>query len=674
VSVSALRRALVAGSLSAFVIDLWMLAGPHWSLTRDTAPLGGFYDAQGRAFLDGHLAVPESQAGFEGFEIDGGTYLYFGPVLALLRLPVLLVTHRLDGRMTQLSMLLALVVLLGATGALYERVRGLVRPDAATIGRAELALAFLVTFTVGAGSVVLYLAATPVVYEETELWGAALALATFVAILAVIERPTIARIAWAGGLATLTVNTRVAVGLGPIVALAFLTAASAAMLLAPSIRRGGASRAVGFAASFGPLRPARGRAVLVALAIATLVPVVTSAAVNQAKFGMPFGLPMEKQVFTRLDANRRAALAANGGTIFGPRFVPTTLLAALRPDAVGAVRAFPFVGLPADVPHVVGDVRFDTLQRSLSAPTSMPLLCLLTLVALVGLVARRRLRPLLGVLVAAAAGYAGALTIGYVTTRYLADLVPFLALGALTGLQLLLARGVPARMLVAGAGVLAVGGLAINAATGLVDQRLAGPLASEPDRAAFVRAQDDVDRFLGRRPSGVRTAARMPAPASARVGDLLVVGRCAGFYVVNSFGTWVPVERTPATGYHVMRLRDAQALGAQPRAFLTRGAIAVSARRAPGGVVLGLRVRRQPVRESGPVALDPGTPFLVSFAAGGALSSVSVRVAGREVVGVLAPDSTGAPYRVDAHVAEELPASTPVCAKVARRAGLAGPS
>ena len=172
---------------------------------------------------------------------------------------------------------------------------------------------------------------------------------------------------------------------------------------------------------------------LIALVVATLVPIATSAAVNQAKFDRPFGLPMDKQVATRLDANRRAALAANDGTIFGPQFIPTTLLAATRPDAVGSLRAFPFVGLPAGLPHVVGDVRFDTLQRSLSAPTSMPLLCLLTLVALAGLARRARLRPLLAVLVATATGYVGALTIAYVTTRYLADLIPFLTLGALVG-------------------------------------------------------------------------------------------------------------------------------------------------------------------------------------------------------------------------------------------------
>jgi hypothetical protein len=545
-------------------------------------------------------------------------------------------------------MLLALVVLLVAGGDLYERVRRLVRP-AAAVGRAELALAFLFALALGAGSVALYLAAIPAVYEETELWGATLALAAVGAMVGVLERPTITRVAWAGLLATLAVNTRVSVGLGPIVALGALAVAAGAGLLA-----------------------VRSRALTVALVVAALVPLATSAAVNQAKFGMPFGLPIDKQVATRLDANRRAALAANDGTIFGPQFVPTTLLAAVRPDAVGSVRAFPFVGLPARLPHVVGDVRFDTLQRSLSAPTSMPLLCVLTLVALVGLARRRPLWPLLAILVATATGYIGALTIAYVTTRYLADLVPFLALGAAAGLQLLLDRAVAGRVLVVGAGVLAVGGLVLNAATGLVDQRLVSPLSSEAVRAGFVRAQDDVDRFLGRRPAGVSVAARLPERASGRAGDLLVLGRCDGLYTVSSFGRWLSVERTPATGYHVLRLRDPAALGGRPRALLTSGPVSVLARRAAGGVVFGLRVGAQPVRESPPTALAPDAPIVVTFDEAGSASPVWVRVGGRNVVGAVAPYTPGGPYRVESATAQALPVPAPVCAALARRAGLPG--
>ena len=66
----------------------------------------------------------------EGFVIGGRTYIYFGPMPAILRLPVLIFTHDLDGRLTQLSMLLALMVLMWAAARLHWRLRGLVRPGA----------------------------------------------------------------------------------------------------------------------------------------------------------------------------------------------------------------------------------------------------------------------------------------------------------------------------------------------------------------------------------------------------------------------------------------------------------------------------------------------------------------------------------------------------------------
>ena len=137
------------------------------------------------------------------------------------------------------------------------------------------------------------------------------------------------------------------------------------------------------------LRSDRRCATAAALAAAGLVALGSSAVVNVAKFGTPFGIPLDKQVFSTFDANRQAALAANGGSLFGAKYVPTALLQAARPDAVGTTRSWPYLGLPRDRPTVVGDVRFDTLERSLSAPTSMPLLVLL---ALVGLVLPRRAR------------------------------------------------------------------------------------------------------------------------------------------------------------------------------------------------------------------------------------------------------------------------------------------
>ena len=65
------------------------------------------------------------------------------------------------------------------------------RPGRRGQPRSSSALAFMFALALGAGSVALYLAATPAVYEETELWGAALALAAFGAIVAILSaRPS----------------------------------------------------------------------------------------------------------------------------------------------------------------------------------------------------------------------------------------------------------------------------------------------------------------------------------------------------------------------------------------------------------------------------------------------------------------------------------------------------
>lgn len=99
-------RAAAAGALLALVLDVLMLMGWHLDPLRQMGLLGSFYDIQGRALLHGHLAVPAGSLSFEGFVVGGHTYEYFGLVPALLRMPVLLITHALDGRLTQLSMLL----------------------------------------------------------------------------------------------------------------------------------------------------------------------------------------------------------------------------------------------------------------------------------------------------------------------------------------------------------------------------------------------------------------------------------------------------------------------------------------------------------------------------------------------------------------------------------------
>jgi hypothetical protein len=650
-------RGALLGSLCGLVVFVAMLIGPGGSLVRDAGLLGGFYDAQGHALLDGRLAVDERRAAIEGFEVDGRTYLYFGPVPALLRLPVLLVTDELDERLTQLSMLLAAIVLLAAGGWLQWAVRRLLAPEA-PVRRADVAGAFLLQLALGAGAIPLFLASWPVVYHEAELWGAAFAVAALAAIVGIVRRPATGAIALAGVLAALAINTRVSVGLGPVLALGFLAAWYAALLVTG---RGG---------------PAGGRRTVVALLAAAAVPLALSAAINVAKFDRPFGIPLERQVASRVSAQRQAALAANPDGLFGAKFVPTTLLQAVRPDALGAVRGYPFVGLPDRPAHVFGDVRFDTIERSLSAPTSMPLFCLLTIVAAIGLARRRRHGALLGVLAASAGGFAVTLTIAYVTTRYLADLLPCLLVGAAAGLHLLLAARPTGRHrgVLALAGALALAGLVVNGAVGIVSQRLVHADPPLAERAAFVRTQDDVDRALGRSPRGVTTGPALPAPGGdGAVGDLFVLDACAALYARGLEGEWLPVERTPGSGRHVL---DVRLPGAPSRAepVLTIGdgprAVTLAVRGTAAGPAFSVLVGGRTVSRGAPLAGLGGrvTRVIASFDPYLQRSYLGVQAAGRTAVTARAPYDRRA-ARVLGSGVLAVPETAPVCRRVVERLG-----
>ena len=648
--------AALGGSAVSFVLYLWMLLGGHWTLTRDPGILGGFLDAQGRALLHGRFDVDPATAGFEGFVTDDKTYVYFGPVPSLLRAPVLLVTHSLDGRMTQLSMLAALVVLLAAGAVLQWRVRALLRPGA-PLTAIDLGGVFVLQVALGAGAIPLYLASRIVAYHEVEMWGAALALAAMAAIVGLLRRPTVRAVAWAGAFATLAMNTRFSVGLAPVAALGVL---AVALALHRTPLRG-----------FAPRVPAADRRnVLVGLVLAVVVPMASYAVISEIKFHQAFGLPLDRQVSSASDPDRKAALAANHDSLFGLKFVPTTAFQAVRPDALGTVRAYPFVGVPRDKPKIFGGVVLDTAEQSLSAPTSMLLFCLL---ALVGVVALARgpteRRPLLGVLLATLAGFLPSLVIAYIATRYLADLVPFLFLGAAVGTTVLLAASWR-RWALAGIAVLAVVGIVVNGATGLVNGRLISAENPIGDRAAFVRTQDDVDGLLGRGRHGVRRGPVLPPTAPGAPGDLFVVGACDGLYVTTLNAGWLPVERTAGDGYHPLALRLPASTGGRFVAFATLGddprSAVASVRVTTAGATFSIGVRQG--RAVRAIAAGRTPRALVSVDRLGGREFASLTVDGTSVGLVPVAFGPRAALRTTA-LARALPTPAPVCDAVARRAG-----
>jgi hypothetical protein len=295
------------------------------------------------------------------------------------------------------------------------------------------------------------------------------------------------------------------------------------------------------------------------LCAAALVPIFLYSYVNYAKFGTLFSIPVDKQLQVSVDPNRRAVLRANGGKLFRLAFVPTTLLQYARPDAIDLERLLPWVSFPSGRAKVVGDVRFDALDRASSVPASMPAVALLAAVGIVT-VARprrddRRLAVLRGPMIGAATGGFLMLTIAYVAQRYLGDVFPLLALGAVVGLPVLMAwtsdRSRRTRRACAAAlGALIIGSIGTNVALGVWSQRA----FSGNDRlvAPFVRLQREVDgRWFGGSTGGI-TRGALGSPASE--GTIRVVGDCDGTYWSDG-ARWYAVERTNRTGLYRLRVR-----------------------------------------------------------------------------------------------------------------------
>ena len=165
--------------------------------------------------------MPLKSLAIEAFDIHGRYYTYFGLWPSIVRMPVLLVTHHFDGRLTAPSMLLALAVTLVSTARLHWALRTIIRRDV-PLGRAETLSVGAIQFLVGAGSVVIFLGSRPLVYHEMEIWGVATGLLTADCLCRYAMRPSIRRAIAVGLAATIAAMSRPSVGFGAIAAVGLL--------------------------------------------------------------------------------------------------------------------------------------------------------------------------------------------------------------------------------------------------------------------------------------------------------------------------------------------------------------------------------------------------------------------------------------------------------------------
>lgn len=533
------RRFTIAVLVAAGIVlipYLWLL----WDLWNGSAnplrsvPYDNFYDLQARAMFHGRLNLPKGTMGIEAFVHDGRYYTYFGIFPSLIRMPILLLTSSLDGELTAPSLLFAWAVTGIFSSLLLWRLRIIMR-GRALLGRAEAVSYGALMAAVLGGSVVLYLGATPFVYNEDFAWSVPLTVGSVFALLGMMEKPSWRRATWCAVLVFATNLNRTPTGYACVIGAGLVAAWFA-------VGRGGS---------------AERRWALPMLGVAA-VSFAAVCAITYAKFGIPVGLPMADQVWATVNAHRRYFLAANGGKAFSVQFLPSTLWAYFQPFGIHATTTFPFFSPPTTPAAWLNGAVLDQTYPTASVPATMPLLFLL---GCWGIISAFRPRAMVGarltriVLVTAAAGTAGVLLWGYIAERYMADLMPLLILASGVGVidiwRRLDERG--RRVQVATAGTISL--VALYCVVANIGIALSpSPQWSPQQTTRFVSAESSLS--LSSLSATVKRGARLPYWGPG--GELFATDNCSGVYLSTGDDlsnvpgqqiqhlTWLPVSQSPA--------------------------------------------------------------------------------------------------------------------------------
>ena len=538
------RRFAIAVAVGMAVVSIPYLYVSWDMWSRSPNPIRGiapdsFYELQAAALLHGHLWIPSSDLGIEGFWHGSHTYTFFGLFPSLIRIPFMRLIPSLDDHLTAPSILSAWIVTGLVSSMLLWRVRVLAR-GAAPMGWAEAVGSGFLMASIMGGSVLVYLAASPWVYNEDLAWSVALTMGCIFTLLGVLERPSWYRVGWAGFFLLASNLNRLSTAWACVIG-AFLIAGWFAL------GRGGVER----------------RRWALPVAAAGLIPLGVGCLVTWWKFGAPFSVPLASQEWTRVNAHRRYYLAANGGRAFRLQFLPSTLNAYFRPDGIHLTTLFPYVTLPTAPAAAVGGVVLDETYQTASVESAMPLLFLL---AVWGVICAFRPRPVGSLrltrllLLAAAAATTGVMLVGYIAERYVADLLPVFILAGMIGFVDLWRRAEHRTALVGGCLMTTVAVLTVFSVLANVGGALASVQAWSPGQArAFVVAQRSLS--IGSLAASVHHGSTLPYWAPTE--EIFDVGDCAGLYLSTGVNlvtvpsqqiqheNWIPLEQESGINYAV---------------------------------------------------------------------------------------------------------------------------
>lgn len=518
--------ALGAGlALPVYLAILWGFQLSPLRAALGRSDFANFYDLQARQLLHGHLSVPRGSLGIEGFVQRGHEFMYFPPGPALARMPLFLFTSRFDGRLTAISMLLAWCATVVLFAMVIWRLRRILRGKA-PLPRWEATCYGLLVIAGTTGSVLLYLASMPWVYHEAYAWSIATSLLGVFALLGVVQDPQPRRVLLCGIAVLSAVLVRATTGW----AMGLGTIATAIWFL-----WGGHSVQ---AARYGRL-----------LLLAAVAPLLLGASINYAKFEHPYMFRLEDQVWTSVNAQRRAALAENGPDMAGLDLLPTTAINYFRPDGIRFVPIPPFVTFPQQAAQGHFGAYLDQSYRTGSAVPFMPALVGL---GTWGLVTAFRPRgpsraAWIRIPILASGAIAGAMMIyGYIAYRYLAEVLPVLLVTSAVGLidlgHLFWLRGHrDRRRFVRVLAGLTVWGVAANAAVSITAQSLANP---GPMLDRYLDLQERVSALTPGDPLTGMVSQGDTLPARADGEHLYILGDCDALLVgqAEDFWPWVPTE------------------------------------------------------------------------------------------------------------------------------------
>jgi hypothetical protein len=392
---------------------------------------GRFYFAQAQALVHGHLNVPPSQLPSECWVHLGRCYGYFGLTASILRVPLLPLMNSTNRGLTAVYMALALTLAVGSAVAVASLVL-------ATTPRTPLLdlVRVVLVVSLGPASVIL-MTARPAVYEEAIAWSVGFGVLAIFCFLRWWKDRN-----W--GWALMVPVTLVLSASARPTTVALGAALGAGMIISAVLQRH-AHRRVWLTCGLGVAVGALPFAVCVGvywLKFHTLVP---NPLLNQ-QIGGPLAAPWWVAI-RRIDHN----------SLQGFRFLPTALVAFLRPDGVHFVSAVPFVQLrlgPAPGPgvhYLLIPPGSDYVEPFSTLPDDMPLFALALLAVLLHAIHRvwRRRSPvrdlvfgLLGspstyAIVGAAGSAAVMMTQGGISNRYLADFFPLVAVALPSSVRVL---------------------------------------------------------------------------------------------------------------------------------------------------------------------------------------------------------------------------------------------